>query len=341
MSIRITAYNRGPDPANLHIIPQLWFTNTWSWPLPTPPRPSVKEVAKGVITAKHSTLGRTHLYCSPSPPPVNARGEYTTDGQGEEGEEYDDSIVPELIFTENDTNFARLYGGNNASPYVKDAFHDHIIEGHRLKVEAEAAAQAQAKAQAEAKAKASSTANGNGNGTGNGVKIPGIVDAGRDAAASKLLDAAEEGFVPASSPTLPPSSPLPSSSAPSPPSPSTTPTPSTPTPPLPEYTNPQKTGTKSAAHYSFTDVPGRGGCVVVRLKLTPKSPAQDPAINDEEVFDQCIDERRTEADEFYHRLAGPGVGSDDLRAIMRQALGGMMWYVFLSAMDWVFLDSGG
>ncbi|KAF8308384.1 hypothetical protein DL93DRAFT_2064037 [Clavulina sp. PMI_390] len=262
LSIRITAYNRGPDPATLHIIPQFWFANTWSWPLPTPPKPSVKEVSRGVIQAKHATLGKTYLYCSPSPPPVDGRGEYVSTGnpaQDDVDDDYDDSIVPELIFTENDTNFARLYGGNNSSPYVKDAFHDHIIPSHRPKPSIPT----------------KEASNGYANGNGHAA---------------------------------------------------------------PAYVNPDKTGTKSAAHYTFRDVPGHGGCVVVRLKMTRKSPAQDPAINDEELFDMCIDERRTEADEFYGRLAGPGVGSEDLRAIMRQALGGMMWskqyYQFVQK-DWI------
>lgn len=275
MSIRITAYNRGPDPANLHIIPQLWFMNTWSWPLPTPPRPNVRQAAKGVIAAKHETLGKTYLYCSPSPPPVNANGEYITTANGngnvmptgmdDVDDEYDDSVEPELIFTENDTNFARLYGGDNTSPYVKDAFHDHIIPSHRPKPAA----------------------------LPTGLHTPGVLNGtgtrGRGA-------------------------------------------------PAQQFVNPDKTGTKSAAHYSFKDVPGRGGCVVVRLKLTKKGPTQDPAINDEELFDQCIEERRTEADEFYHRLAGAGVASDDLRAIMRQALSGMMWskqyYQFIQK-EWI------
>ena len=278
MSIRITAYNRGPDPANLHIIPQLWFKNTWSWPLPPPPRPNVRETTPGTIRATHETLGKTHLYCSPSPPPVNAQGEYNTidpeNAGAQQDDEYDDSVVPEMLFTENDTNYKRLYGGNNASPYVKDAFHDHIIESHRRKL---------------------STS------VGNGVKAPGVtssIDALPNGTANGNGNAASHV----------------------------------------EYVNPDMTGTKAAAHYTFKDVPPKGGCVVVRLKLTRKSPSQDPAINDEELFDETIEERRGEADEFYKRLAGPGVGSDDLRAIMRQALGGMMWskqyYQFIQK-EWI------
>lgn len=90
-----------------------------------------------------------------------------------------------------------------------------------------------------------------------------------------------------------------------------------------QFVNPDKTGTKAAAHYHFSDVPGRGGCVVVRLKMTPSSPDEDPSILDEEMFDDTIEERRVDADEFYARIGGSI--SDDLRNIMRQALSGMLW----------------
>ena len=125
--VRITGYNRGPEPATLHIIPQLWFRNTWSWPAVKPPMPSLTgSVAENdiqYIKIRHPTMEKYFMYCLPSPPPVNAEGVFVTDE--------DVVIQPELIFTENDTNFRSLYGGKNASPYVKDAFHDHIIPGHR------------------------------------------------------------------------------------------------------------------------------------------------------------------------------------------------------------------
>ena len=253
MSIRITAYNRGPDPANLHIIPQLWFPNTWSWTLPPPPRPVIRESSHGIITTTHPELGRTNMYCCPSPPPVDAQGNYVEPENASE-----DEVIPELIFTENDSNFQRLYNGQNAHPFVKDAFHDHIIPSHRPKVSISHVRYTPA----------------------NGVN-------------SESSDDSDPG-----------------------------------TPhPEPQFVNPDKTGTKAAAHYTFKNVPGRGGCAVVRLKLTPRGPSQDPAIDDEELFDDCVEERRTEADEFYDRLAGPGVGSADLSSITRQALAGMLWCV--------------
>jgi len=91
-----------------------------------------------------------------------------------------------------------------------------------------------------------------------------------------------------------------------------------------QFCNPDKVGTKAGAHYLFSNVHGKGGCVVVRLKMTPSSLEQDPSLLDEELFDDTIEERRVDADEFYGRIARGSI-SDDLRDIMRQALGGMLW----------------
>lgn len=91
-----------------------------------------------------------------------------------------------------------------------------------------------------------------------------------------------------------------------------------------QFVNPEKKGTKAGAHYVFKGVPGGGGCVVVRLKMTPATPDEDPSILDEELFDDNIDERRVDADEFYAQIARGSI-SDDLRNVMRQALSGMLW----------------
>ncbi len=99
LCIRITVANRGSRPADLRLIPTLWFRNTWSWE-PGSERPSMWAGA-GAIKAKSRELGHYEL---------------TFEGK------------PEILFTENETNFARLYGGTNASPYVKDAFHRYLIE---------------------------------------------------------------------------------------------------------------------------------------------------------------------------------------------------------------------
>ncbi|KAF7376117.1 hypothetical protein MSAN_00026600 [Mycena sanguinolenta] len=257
--IRITAYNRGPDPATLHIIPQLWFPNTWSWFKDKPSMPSMSASVRNdinYVSVRHPSLGKTHLFCLPSPPPVSPEGVFQSENEN-------DVIEPTLLFTENNTNFKRLYGGTNETPYVKDAFHDHIIPSHRS----------------------------------------------QDPATPEEVSE-EEG-------------------------------PSTPTPTV-NFVNPEKTGTKSAAHYVFRDVPGQGGCAVVRLKLTPLTPKKDPSLEDEIIFDDAVESRRQEADEFYASLVF-GPISQDLQQIMRQALGGMLWtkqhYKFIQK-EWIEGDPG-
>jgi hypothetical protein len=105
--IRATIANRGPDAAPLHLLPTLWFRNVWNGP-ERRPRPSLiatDDCAGGlVLLASEPTLGERELYC---------------DG------------APELLFTENETNNARLFGGQNAEACVKDAFHEYLIHGMR------------------------------------------------------------------------------------------------------------------------------------------------------------------------------------------------------------------
>ena len=98
--IRVTVHNRGPEAARLHLLPTLWFRNTWSWKGGTP-KPSLREV-EGAIRASHPELGDYTLSC---------------DG------------APELLFTENESNLQRLWGQPNASPWVKDAFHQYVVSG--------------------------------------------------------------------------------------------------------------------------------------------------------------------------------------------------------------------
>ncbi|THH30923.1 hypothetical protein EUX98_g3248 [Antrodiella citrinella] len=264
--VRITSYNRGPDPATLHVLPQFWFPNTWSWSERPKKMPIMTASNDNVITAKHPDMGKLHLYCMPSPLPVGGDGEPISPQDGQE-----ESVEPTLLFTENNTNFARLYGGQNETPYVKDAFHDHIIPGHRPPTSEDKESFFHTRIHSSTSPR-------------------GTLPNGAD---STPPDEQEEG-------------------------------PRTPFPQTPDFVNPERKGTKSAAHYTFKDVPGRGGCAVVRLKLTPLSPAQDPSIEDEGLFDDTVEERRMEADEFYNNLV-LGPISDDLKQIMRQALGGMMW----------------
>jgi hypothetical protein len=108
--IKITAANRGPEAATLHLLPSLWFRNTWSWGKDLR-RPSSQRAASvpGCVCAElqHWQYGKRWLLCP---------------GQ------------PELLFTENETNFVRLFNGKNRTPYVKDAFHEYLIRGNKSAV---------------------------------------------------------------------------------------------------------------------------------------------------------------------------------------------------------------
>lgn len=113
---RVTAWNRGPDPAPLHIIPQVWFRNTWAWGREKEDlKPSISGYAENMAHSKHHKLGDRYVLLSPSP------------GVGTSGED----VEPELLFTDNDTNNEFLYDVPNKVPYVKDAFHNYIIDGKR------------------------------------------------------------------------------------------------------------------------------------------------------------------------------------------------------------------
>jgi hypothetical protein len=108
--IRISACNRGPDAAVLHLLPTLWFRNTWSWSEEgsKPILQSAGGDQRSIIHAHHTDpllqeqLPDCYLYC--------------------------DSTV-DLLFTENETNNARLFGGTNASPYVKDGINNYVVNG--------------------------------------------------------------------------------------------------------------------------------------------------------------------------------------------------------------------
>ncbi|MDE3181554.1 MAG: glucosidase, partial [Acidobacteriota bacterium] len=102
--VRFTAFNRGPEPATLRLLPTLWFRNTWSWGR-HPQRPSISLAGKPdgmtVLQAEQDYYGKRWLCFEGSPP---------------------------LLFTENETNFERTDGSANGNPYVKDAFHEYVIQ---------------------------------------------------------------------------------------------------------------------------------------------------------------------------------------------------------------------
>jgi hypothetical protein len=113
--IRIRAENRGPDDAPLHLLPTLWFRNTWSWSKDAErPRLRRSPLDPHAVIAEHATLGRYRLTC---------------DLARVEGGGGTSSAAPDLLFTENDTNAERLFGATNPSPHVKDAFHAAVVHG--------------------------------------------------------------------------------------------------------------------------------------------------------------------------------------------------------------------
>jgi hypothetical protein len=122
LCIRVEACNRGPDAAPLHILPQLWFRNTWSWgPRPQP----MPEIVAGVSEPDYVSLIADDTAAEPLP---NLPFQYSL-GQrilyGQPG--------CDLLFTDNETNAERVWGpgAQSRSPYVKDAFHRYVVAGEQ------------------------------------------------------------------------------------------------------------------------------------------------------------------------------------------------------------------
>jgi hypothetical protein len=123
--IRVTVANRGPTNAKLHLLPTLWFRNTWSWgcthegcevkpridechPVGLPSdRADRAATACSSAIARHASLGSFQLFADRAP----------------------DGAPPRLLFTENETNTERLYGISNGSDKAKDAFHEYVVLG--------------------------------------------------------------------------------------------------------------------------------------------------------------------------------------------------------------------
>src|SRR2546430_11272302 len=103
--IRLTVANRGPEKATLHLLPTLWFRNTWSWG-------EIAEecTSKPLIALERDGLAQVHH---------DQLGEYQI--------AYEGDATP--LFTENETNSARLHGYPNGQPFVKDAFHEYVVHG--------------------------------------------------------------------------------------------------------------------------------------------------------------------------------------------------------------------
>lgn len=103
--IRITLSNRGPEPATIHVLPTVWFRNTWSWGrnyAAPKEKPNISLRDSASVIATHETLG-THIF--------------ETEG------------AVQWLFTENETNNEKLYGTPNVNGVAKDGFHDYVIHG--------------------------------------------------------------------------------------------------------------------------------------------------------------------------------------------------------------------
>jgi hypothetical protein len=107
--IQIRVINRGPAAAPIHLLPTLWFRNTWSWGRSGEgywPKPRLW-AESGAIRSDHASLGQFRLDIEPAKA----------------------GLEPELLFTENETNQQLLFQSPNASPFVKDAFHEYLVQG--------------------------------------------------------------------------------------------------------------------------------------------------------------------------------------------------------------------
>ncbi|HEY2589876.1 MAG TPA: hypothetical protein VGI81_29295, partial [Tepidisphaeraceae bacterium] len=110
--IRLTVANRGPDAAEIHLLPTLWFRNSWTW-------------------------GCTHEGCTIKPRLWRDAASYTVITDYPDLPRFRFAVEPlggtppELLFTDNETNLQRVFGTPNPSPYVKDAFHEYVIHGRK------------------------------------------------------------------------------------------------------------------------------------------------------------------------------------------------------------------
>jgi len=108
--MRVTVHNRGPEAATIHVLPHLWFRNIWSWEKDHT-KPRLRAVRGGsAVLVEHEDLGTFEFH-----------PETLDDGK----------ILPELLFTENETNARRIFGEENATGFFKDAFHECLVNGNK------------------------------------------------------------------------------------------------------------------------------------------------------------------------------------------------------------------
>ncbi len=106
---RISVVNRGPEPAPIHVLPHLWYRNTWSWGYGRP-HPELQASAPDTVYTDHRHLGERWWY-------VGAQHDVGATGRAP------------LLFTENETNAERLFNWPNVTPYVKDSINNAVVHG--------------------------------------------------------------------------------------------------------------------------------------------------------------------------------------------------------------------
>ena len=112
---RITAHNRGPDRAPLHLIPQIWFRNTWSWSEYPEETPIIRATERGLLADDSLAAPLAGLLADTRLGPLLL----------------DLPKEAQVLFTDNETNAPRVFGGwaESRSPFTKDAFHRRIVNG--------------------------------------------------------------------------------------------------------------------------------------------------------------------------------------------------------------------
>ncbi len=113
--IRVTIANRGPDEAILHALPQFWFRNTWSWGCDHEgcwAKPRIFEDGQPGLFTEHESLGQVRLFCDTA----------------------SDGTVAQWLFTDNETNFPRLFQTPAPGRFFKDGFHEYVVNGNQSAV---------------------------------------------------------------------------------------------------------------------------------------------------------------------------------------------------------------
>jgi hypothetical protein len=110
--IKLTVGNRSAEPVKLHLLPTLWYRNTWIWGCQhegCTMKPKIKAMSDQEVVCTHETLDKFHFYACPGP----------------------DGTMAPLLFTENETNSKRLWNIDQYTEYTKDAFHRYVINGEK------------------------------------------------------------------------------------------------------------------------------------------------------------------------------------------------------------------